>query len=147
MTRLRAKEGLFAKPNKSVYLADRCKKKADMLVASVDGINGVNRQPLKKVNFTVNRQKCRVILSKSFNAFHRLTILADLHWHLAPAESLNWKNRFPCCQKHSLQTSIYQEIFQNFIGEWPNQPPETQKLISMNLEVNKSYSKSRAPPT
>ena len=43
---------------------------------------------------------------KKFQCISNLTILADLHGHLAPEESLNWKNQFPCFQKHSCRTSF-----------------------------------------
>ena len=44
--------------------------------------------------FTVNRQKCRLILTvKKFQGFSVLTISADLHGPLAPEESLrNYNN-------------------------------------------------------
>ena len=62
-------------------------------LASLEGLNGVNRPPSKKVIFTVNRQKFQVISN--------LTISPDLNGHLAPEESLNWKEQFPCSQKES----------------------------------------------
>ena len=46
----------------------------------------------------INRQ----ITVKKFQGIPNLTISADLYGHLAPEESLNWKNQFPCSQKHSL---------------------------------------------
>ena len=51
----------------------------------------VNRQ--KSLFFTVNRQKCRLILMVEKSQFiSNLPISADLHGLLAPEESLNWKN-------------------------------------------------------
>ena len=46
----------------------------------------------------INRQ----ITVKKFQGIPNLTISADIHGHLAPEESLNWKNQSPCSQKHSL---------------------------------------------
>ena len=78
-----------------------------------EGLNGVNRQPSnglifnrrpsKRLFFTVNRQKCTVILTvKAFQGIANLTISADIHGLLAPEESFGLKNHQPCCQKHSL---------------------------------------------
>ena len=57
--------------------------------------------------FTVNRQKCRLILTvKKFQAYGlpfqviaNLTISADLQGILAPEETLKGKNQFPCSEK------------------------------------------------
>ena len=47
----------------------------------------------KEVIFTVNRQKCRLILTvKKFRGISSLTISADLPELLAPKEFQNWKN-------------------------------------------------------
>ena len=57
----------------------------------IPALNEINHQPSKKVVFffTVNRQKCRLILIvKKFQGFSVLTISADLHGPLAPEESL-----------------------------------------------------------
>ena len=57
----------------------------------------VGRQ--KRLFFTVNRQKCTVILTvKAFQGIANLTISADIHGLLAPEESLRLKNHEPCCQ-------------------------------------------------
>ena len=71
-------------------------------------LNEVNRQPSnglkfnsqssKRLFFTVNRQKCRLILH--IQGISNLTFSADLHRILAPEETLNWKNQFLCSQKH-----------------------------------------------
>ena len=88
-----------------------------------------NRRPTKKVIFTVNRQKCRLIITiNKFPDISNLTISADLHGPLAPEEFLNWKSQFSCSQKHSpltlqkLATCLYLRLFRNFIGERPRQP-------------------------
>ena len=48
---------------------------------------------VEKVSFTVNRQKCRLILTVNmFQDSSKFIISADLHGHLAPEESLIWKN-------------------------------------------------------
>ena len=61
----------------------------------------VSRQ--ERLFFTVNRQKCTVILTvKAFQGIGNLTISAYLHGLLAPEESLRSKNHEPCCQEHSL---------------------------------------------
>ena len=55
--------------------------------------------------FTVNRQKCRLILTvKKFQVIANLTISADFQGILAPQESLKWKNQFPCPEKTLLKT-------------------------------------------
>ena len=83
-----------------------------------ESLNGVNRQSSKGRKFkrhrqknyflfTVNRQKCRLILTvKKFQAYGllfqviaNLTISADLQGILAPEETLKWKNQFPCSEK------------------------------------------------
>ena len=67
------------------------------------GLNGVycqpsnglkfNRQRSKKVIFTVNRKKSRLILTvKKFQGTSNLSISANLHGLHAPEESPNWKN-------------------------------------------------------
>ena len=44
----------------------------------------------KRLFFTVNRQKCRLIITvNKFPDISNLTISADLHGPLAPEESLN----------------------------------------------------------
>ena len=56
----------------------------------------------KRLIFTVSLQKCQLILTvKKFQGILNLTISADPHGILAPEESLNCKNQFPCSQKHS----------------------------------------------
>ena len=48
---------------------------------------------LKEVIFTVNRKKCRLILTvKKFQGISNLTISADYPELLAPKEFQNWKN-------------------------------------------------------
>ena len=83
-----------------------------------ESLNGVNCQPsnVRKFKrhrqknyflFTVNRQKCRLILTvKKFQAYGllfqviaNLTISADLQGILPPEETLKWKNQFPCSEK------------------------------------------------
>ena len=55
--------------------------------------------------FTIKLQNCRLLLTfkmlqgKKFNSH---SFSNDLHDLQAPEESLNWKNQFPCSQKHSL---------------------------------------------
>ena len=68
-----------------------------------------------------NRQPSKKVISD-------LAISDDLHGLLAPEESLNWKNQFPCSQKHSLLklqdlTCLHLKVFRNFIFERPRQPP------------------------
>lgn len=68
---------------------------------------GVNCPPSEKVIFlssTVKNAKNinRQITVKKFQGIPNLTISADIHGHLAPEESLNWKHQSPCSQKHSL---------------------------------------------
>ena len=72
------------------------------------GLNGVYCQPSnglkfnrqiyirsKKVIFTVNRQKGKLILTvKKFLGTSNLSISANLHGLHAPEESPNWKNHF-----------------------------------------------------
>ena len=60
----------------------------------------IKRQPSKKVFFTVNCQKERLMLTaRKFQGILNLTISADIHRLLVPEESLNWKKQFPCSQK------------------------------------------------
>jgi len=72
----------------------------------VEGLNQVNRQPSNglKFNRQPNVKKGYFLPStvKTFQRISNLTISADLHGLLAPKESLNGKNQFPCSQKHSL---------------------------------------------
>ena len=68
---------------------------ADRRVPSKRGLNGVNRQPSKKVDFTVNRQasKMQIDINRyNFQGISSLTMLADLLGLLAPKEALNSKN-------------------------------------------------------
>ena len=131
-----------------------------MLVASVEGINGVNRQPsnglminltsaVEKGNFYRQPSKMQINILKTVKKFQWISLSHYLSWSSLTSGSLEIsKLEKPVTVfSKTFSPDIYQEIFQNFIGEWPNQPPETQKLISMNLEVNKSYSKSWTPPT
>ena len=83
-----------------------------------ESLNGVNCQPsnVRKFKrhrqknyflFTVNRQKCRLILTVKkfqdygllFQVIANLTISADLQGILAPEETLKGKNQFPCSEK------------------------------------------------
>ena len=71
----------------------------------MDGLNGVNRQPSKKVTFYRQPSKmqidinCPKILRHFSLAF--FSISADHHGLLAPEESSSkMENHFPCAQKH-----------------------------------------------
>ena len=47
--------------------------------------------------FTVSHEKCRLILTTNkFQRFFKSHYSADLQGCLAPEETLNWKNQFPC---------------------------------------------------
>ena len=53
----------------------------------------------ERLFFTVNLEKCTVILSvKTFQDIVNLTISADLHGFLALKEFLHLKNHWPCCK-------------------------------------------------
>ena len=58
---------------------------------------GLTVSRLERLFFTVNPQKCTVILTiKTFQGIANLT--TDLHGLLAPEESLHLKNHWQCCQ-------------------------------------------------
>ena len=85
-----------------------------------------NRQPSKKVIFY--RQPTKMQCNMKCQNVSDLAISDDLHGLLAPEESLNWKNQFPCSQKHSLLklqdlTCLHLKVFRNFVFERQRQPP------------------------
>ena len=72
-----------------------------------------SRPPSQRVFFTVYRQKCRLKFSvEKFHGISNLTISADLHGRLAPEESLNYHNQFPCSQKNLSRSVILEWLSQ-----------------------------------
>ena len=67
---------------------------------SLEGLNGVNRQPSKKVIFNVHCQMQNKINRQKFQVISNLTISPDLNGILAAEESLSWKDQFPCSQRN-----------------------------------------------
>ena len=83
-----------------------------------------NRQPSKKIFFTVSRQKYRQILTvKKFQGITNLTISADLYGDSCPwKKSLNSKKNVPCFSKKLFLEIM--NVFGNFISERPRKPPK-----------------------
>ena len=79
------------------------------------------------MGFTINRQKRLFFYLQLSKWILRLTVKrfqcisnfaissADLHGILAPKESINWKNRFPCSQNYNSKNCLYMKIFRTFL--------------------------------
>ena len=57
-------------------------------------------------------QNCKLMLTvKKFHGISNLTISGNFHRLLAAEETLEWKNQFPYCQKHSLDIAKPYNLF------------------------------------
>ena len=83
----------------------------------LEGLNGFYHQQSKKVTFYLQLSKCILRLTvKKFQCISNFAISSfDLHGILAPEESINWKNRFPCSENHNSKNCLYMKIFRTFL--------------------------------
>ena len=124
----------------------------------LEGLNGVyrqlsnglkiNRQPSKKLFFSVNHQKCRSRLTvKKFQSISNLKSHYFTGWSSRNSGSKGiskLENRFPCSQTKTsfktlqyLTTCLYVKIFRNFISEQTvKTTSKTHNLILIHTEVN-----------
>ena len=75
--------------------------------------------------------------SQKVSRYFKSTVSAGLHGIVSPEISINWKNQFPCSQKHYFQTlqPAYGENISKF-NKWP-WPQVDQPIASVTNENEK----------